>query len=44
MKKIRNGESQGEMINNSLLKEAEIEIINLVQAREFAAEIKFLTP
>ena len=44
MKKIRNGESQGEMINNSLLKEAEIEIINLVQPRKFAAEIKCLTP
>ena len=44
LKKIRNGESQGEMINNSLLKEAEIEIINLVQTRKFAAEIKSLTP
>ena len=44
LKKIRNRESQGEMINNSLLKEAEIEIINLLQPRKFAAEIKCLTP
>ena len=43
-KKIQKGESQGEMINSSLLKEAEREIIKMVQARKFAAEIKSLRP
>ena len=43
LKKIRKGKSQGEMINNSsLLNEAEIEIIKMVQARKFTAEIKSL--
>ena len=42
LKKIRKGESQSEMINCSLLREAEIEIIKMVQARKFAAEIKSL--
>ena len=37
-------ESQVEMINSSLLKEAKIEIIKMVQARKFAAEIKSLRP
>ena len=32
------------MINSSLLKEADIEIIKMVQARKFAAEIKCLRP
>ena len=32
------------MIKRSLLKEAEIEIIKMVQARKFAAEIKSLRP
>ena len=32
------------MIKRSLLKEAEIEIIKIVQARKFAAEIKSLRP
>ena len=32
------------MINSSLLKEAEIEIIKMVQAKKFAAEIKSLRP
>ena len=36
-KKIQKGESQGEMINSSLPKEAGIEIIKMVQARNFAA-------
>ena len=44
LKKVQKGESQGEMINSSLLKEAEIEIIKMVQARKFAAEIKSLRP
>ena len=39
LKKIRKGESQGEMIIGSLLKKAETEIIKMVQARKFAAEI-----
>ena len=43
-KKIQKGESQGEMINSSLLKEAEREIIKMVHARKFAAEIKSLRP
>ena len=43
-KKIQKGESQDEMINSSLLKEAEREIIKMVQARKFAAEIKSLRP
>ena len=43
-KKIQKGESQGEMINSSLLKEAERKIIKMVQARKFAAEIKSLRP
>ena len=44
LKKIRKGESQGEKVNSSLLKEAEIEIIKMVQVRKFAAEIKSLRP
>ena len=44
LKKIRKGESQGEMINSSLLKEAEIEIIKMAQARAFDARIKSLRP
>ena len=44
LKKIGKGESQGEMINSNLLKEAEIEIIKMVQARKFAPEIKSLRP
>ena len=32
------------MINSSLLKEAEIEIIKMVQAKKFASEIKSLRP
>ena len=32
------------MINSSLLKEAETEIIKMVQAKKFAAEIKSLRP
>ena len=44
LKKFPKGESQGEMINSSLLKEAKIEIIKVVQARKFAAEIKSLRP
>ena len=44
LKKIQKRESQGEMINSSLLKEAEIEMIKMVQARKFAAEIKSLRP
>ena len=44
LKKVPKGESQGEMINRSLLKEAEIEIIKMVQARIFAAEVKSLRP
>ena len=32
------------MINSNLLKEAEIEIIRMVQAKKFAAEIKSLRP
>ena len=39
LKKVPKGEGQGEMINSSLLKEAKIEIIKVVQARKFAAEI-----
>ena len=42
LKKIQKGESHGELINSSLLKEAEIEIIKMVQARKFAAELKSL--
>ena len=44
LKKIQKEESQGEMINSSLPKEAEREIIKMVQARKFAAEIKSLRP
>ena len=44
LKEIQKGESQGEMINSSLLKEGEREIIKMVQARKFAAEIKSLRP
>ena len=44
LKKIRKGESQGEMINSSLLKEVEVDIIKMVQARIFTAEIKSLRP
>ena len=44
LKKVQKGESQGEMVNSSLLNEAEIEIIKMVQARKFAAEIKSLRP
>ena len=44
LKKDPKEESQGKMINSSLLKEAEIEIIKMVQARKFAAEIKSLRP
>ena len=44
LKKFPKGESQGEMINSSLLKEAKIEIIKVVQARKFAAEMKSLRP
>ena len=44
MKKIKKGESQGEMINSSLLKETEIKIIKMVQARKFDTEIKYLRP
>ena len=44
LKKIRKGESQGEMIIGSLLKKAETEIIKMVQARKFAAEMKSLRP
>ena len=43
LKKDPKEESQGKMINSSLLKEAEIEIIKMVQARKFA-EIKSLRP
>ena len=32
------------MFNSSLVKEAEIEIIKMVQARKFATEIKSLRP
>ena len=42
LKKIPKGESQAEMINSSLLKVAETEIIKMVQARKFVAEIKSL--
>ena len=44
LKNVRKGESQGEMINSSLLKEAEIEIVKMVQARKCAAKIKSLRP
>ena len=44
IKKVPKGESQDEMISSSLLKEAEIEIIKMVHARKFAAEIKSLRP
>ena len=44
LKKIKKGESQGEMINSSLLKETEIKIIKMVQARKFDTEIKYLRP
>ena len=44
LKKTRKGESRGEMINSNLRKEAEIEIIKMVQARKFAPEIKSLRP
>ena len=44
LEKVRNGGNQGEMIDSSLLNEAEIEIIKMVQARKFAAEIKPLRP
>ena len=44
LKKVPKGECQGEMINGSLLKEEEIEIIKMVQAIKFAAEIKSLRP
>ena len=39
-KKVQKGESQGEMINSSMHKEAQTEIIKMVQARKFAAEMK----
>ena len=42
--KIQKVESQGEMINSSLVKEVEIKIIEMVQARKFVAEIKSLRP
>ena len=42
LKKILKGESQGEMINSSLHKEAESKTIKMVKARKFAAEIKSL--
>ena len=44
LKKDRKEESQVEMINSSFLKEVEIEITKMVQARKFAAEIKSLRP
>ena len=44
LKKIQKVESQGEMINSSLVKEAEIKIIEMVQARKFVSEIKSLRP
>ena len=45
IKKIRNRESQGEiMINNCLLKETEIEVIRMLQSKKFAAKIKTLEP
>ena len=44
LKKDPKEESQVEMINSSLLKEADIQIIKMVQARKFAAEIKSLRP
>ena len=44
LKKDPKEESQVEMINSSFLKEVEIEIIKMVQARKFAAEIKSLRP
>ena len=44
LKKIQKGESQDEMINSSLLKEAEIEIIKMAQAIKFDARIKSLRP
>ena len=44
LKKIQKGESQVKMIDSSLLEEAEIDIIKMVQARKFAAEIKSLRP
>ena len=42
LKKIQKGENQGKMINNSFLKEAEIKVMKVVQARRFDAEIKSL--
>ena len=42
LKKIQIGKNQGKMIDSSLLKEAELDIIKMVQARKFAAEIKSL--
>ena len=42
LKKIHIGKNQGKMIDSSLLKEAELDIIKMVQARKFAAEIKSL--
>ena len=44
LKKIKKGESQGEMINSSLLKEKDMKIIKMVQARKFDTEIKYLRP
>ena len=44
LKKDPKEESQVEMINSSLLKEADIQIIKMVQARKFAAGIKSLRP
>ena len=34
LKKIKKGESEGKIINNSLLKDAKIEIIKMVQAKK----------
>ena len=44
LKKIQIGKNQGKMIDSSLLKEAELDIIKMVQARKLAAEIKSLKP
>ena len=34
LKKIKKGESEGKIINNSLLKDAKIEVIKMVQAKK----------
>ena len=39
LKKVQKGENQGEMANSTLLKEAEIEIIKMIQARKLVQKL-----